>query len=998
MALSAITPVTSARFATDLSAFTLAGVPYLVWRTDVPGTSRAWWRRHDGANGTEVALQHAVPLQAIAAAGCSDGTRVLLVYATSPGVVGDLWAIAASVATGLTVGEPAFVGRGGRPALAAIGAGRHAVTYRDASTGAVHLRETYDDGLTWSTARPVLNNKVRDDVDLSLVVFDGTHLSLGQVGTGGRTLVETGSAARSRPVTAVVVSGERRLLVAEAAVRTGQVTDNLRGRMALTGAGDVLLASRARQGTSDGVGDLALYDAFPDAPGLLSSAVVAAGAAPGGEIVRAPAGAPAAGVVIATLAGAEVVADLAVFDGHALYTGFATTAATGRAGWVNLDTLAGGEFDLGVGVTWAGAVAAAAAAAGGFDLLVVGFTAGGAEWLRLGAWVAPPGGVALADAHRMPARVNALALVLTGATNGRLYVGMADRLNVYAFDGLGRPIRLLRTHPLLTGGEVHQIVALDNENVVAALGASGLGVFGLGGEVLGQVLPSSIPAMLWKPLTAYGLNALVRPTDQHPYSPQRRHFICTRAGTSGRVEPAWGPTGTTNDPNGSGAGWTEVGTRDAVITGVAVDQALGRIFAVGLLGGPTAAAGRIYSLDAVGLISAPTRAPAPSFNVDDGATYTGIMPAHIETPLPAADIYYTLDGSSPGPSSTLYVHGSTILFDLSGSYVIRAVALAVGFLPSKVATVRFNVDLPDIPPVLASPPQGSYTAGGFNVVLTCAQIGVAIHYTTDGSPPTALSPVYAAGIPVPIPPGTYVIKAVAMQYGCDDSPVATFTYDIFRSLIPDDPAAISHFRVDGGAFGDLNVGRDWVENGTVPKVPAAIIITGRPAVWGVGPFSDANFYELAGSAVGTDVFDTLMGGDFTITFILKGGVHGQVWFCDGIYPTPGFFFQHWQTAECIVAFGSVGIAPAQNILDSNVHVISFGRTGGTWRWKVDKNAVTSGSFGAEPPTPAPNYKALIGRYQNAGNGFTGILYEARFLTGGPASAADLDALHAAIIP
>lgn len=1000
MALSAITQVMSEAYATAVAAFTLTGVPYLLWRTDEVGTRRLWWRRHDGDPTSEVGLKYRAAVQMVAAAGRADGTSVLLVYTTSPASDGVLWALVADIATGEVTAGPIWVGRGTRPALAEITSMRSVLAYLDGQTGALHLRETYDGGLTWSTARPVLNNKVVGDSDLSLVVFDGTHLSIGQVGRAGRAIQEVGSADRSRPVTAVAVPAANRLLAVEAAYRTGQTPDSLRGRVALDGAGNVLAASRARLGTDDGLGDVALYAAFLDAPAALSSAVLAAGAAPGGEIVRAPADGSGPGAVIQTLAGAEVVADLSVFAGFCLYAGFASTAATGRAGWVDLGTLAGGEFDLGLGVTRCGAIAAAVANAGGFDLLAVGFTTAGGEWLRLGAWAAPPSGVVLGDLHAMPARINALAVTLTSATAGRLYVGMADRINVYAFDGLGAPIRLLRSHPLLTGGEVHQIVVLDSENVVAALGAAGVGVFGPGGEMLGHATPSTIAAMPWQALVAYGLGALVQPTGQHPYAPQRRYFTNTRAGTSGSVEPGWGPTGTINDPNGAGAGWTEVGVLDAVITGVAVDRALGRIYAAGVLGGPAATRGRIFSFDTTGLLSAPPRAPTPLFNIAEGSLNPNIVQVVITSPLATADVYYTRDGSPPGPDATLYPPASAILFDVSGAHTLRAVAIATGFLPSRRADLHFTVDLPNLPAVLAEPNAGTYFNQTFNVTLSCAELGVDIHYTLDGSTPTAASPVYAAPIAVT---ASTTIRAVAMKYGFDDSPIADHAYTLTFPLIPIDPAALTHVLVSAGVLNDLNGSRGWIEVGNVPATAPDTVVAGRQLAEGVGPFSDAAYYELGGSDVGTDPLDAALAGDVTITLIFKTSSASSV---DVLFSDRNVGGLSIQTAaapnylNASYQAGSLALGAALGALvrDGNPHVVTFARTGGTWFWKVDKQVGVQGAT-AIAGAVSLNTPARIGRFQPAGApAATCTFYEMRIVAGGPASMADLDTLHAAIIP
>ena len=65
-------------------------------------------------------------------------------------------------------------------------------------------------------------------------------------------------------------------------------------------------------------------------------------------------------------------------------------------------------------------------------------------------------------------------------------------------------------------------------------------------------------------------------------------------------------------------------------------------------------------------------------------------------------------------------------------------------------------------------PQVAYNRG--KVVLTCGMEGATIHYTTDGSTPTASSPEYNG----PITVTTDVIQAVAVKSGMSDSDIALF--------------------------------------------------------------------------------------------------------------------------------------------------------------------------------------------------------------------------------
>ncbi len=82
--------------------------------------------------------------------------------------------------------------------------------------------------------------------------------------------------------------------------------------------------------------------------------------------------------------------------------------------------------------------------------------------------------------------------------------------------------------------------------------------------------------------------------------------------------------------------------------------------------------------------------------------------------------------------------------------------------PTQVATPTFN------------PAQGEYTEAQ-NVTIACATVDATIHYTTDGTEPTAESAVYAEPIAVG---ETTTIKAIAMKEGMTNSEIATATYTI----------------------------------------------------------------------------------------------------------------------------------------------------------------------------------------------------------------------------
>jgi len=99
---------------------------------------------------------------------------------------------------------------------------------------------------------------------------------------------------------------------------------------------------------------------------------------------------------------------------------------------------------------------------------------------------------------------------------------------------------------------------------------------------------------------------------------------------------------------------------------------------------------------------------------------------------------------------------------------ISTINLTVTEAPTeKVATPTF------------SPAAGTYTEAQ-NVAISCDTEGATIHYTTDGTTPTATSPTYDGAINVS---ETTTIKAIAVKDGMTDSAVASATYTISETPV-----------------------------------------------------------------------------------------------------------------------------------------------------------------------------------------------------------------------
>ena len=91
-----------------------------------------------------------------------------------------------------------------------------------------------------------------------------------------------------------------------------------------------------------------------------------------------------------------------------------------------------------------------------------------------------------------------------------------------------------------------------------------------------------------------------------------------------------------------------------------------------------------------------------------------------------------------------------------------------------------------------SPAGGSYNAAQ-NVTLSCSTNGATIHYTTDGTTPTAFSATYSD--PLTVGNGTTTVKAIAVKDG-HSSDVATATYIIDSSQAggEDNPYTVAQAR------------------------------------------------------------------------------------------------------------------------------------------------------------------------------------------------------------
>ncbi len=168
---------------------------------------------------------------------------------------------------------------------------------------------------------------------------------------------------------------------------------------------------------------------------------------------------------------------------------------------------------------------------------------------------------------------------------------------------------------------------------------------------------------------------------------------------------------------------------------------------------------------------------APTFSVATG--YYATSQNVTLTAAAGASIYYTTDGTLPTVASTAY---STAI-PVATTTTLYAIAVVGGGV-SPIATAIYTIPAPASAPVApTATPTFSVASGAFEtaqtVTIACTTTGAVIRYTTDGSNPTATSPIYTAPVALS---STTTLKAMAMKTGMGDSALATSTYTIAPAL------------------------------------------------------------------------------------------------------------------------------------------------------------------------------------------------------------------------
>ncbi|MGZ3182345.1 MAG: beta-1,3-glucanase family protein [Telluria sp.] len=192
-----------------------------------------------------------------------------------------------------------------------------------------------------------------------------------------------------------------------------------------------------------------------------------------------------------------------------------------------------------------------------------------------------------------------------------------------------------------------------------------------------------------------------------------------------------------------------------------------------------------YKICADGSSSAdcPSQVPKPLVSPAGGVYPTAQNVTLALDPAAPADsaIYYTLDGSAPTTQSRRYA-GEAI--SIATAATVNAITVQTNKLQSRIASATYDIQPPcdqTAQGCTIAAPTFSHASGTYGtrigVNLLTQTVGATIHYTTDGSTPTAASPQFYGAIWIDTRSGTTTIKALATKDG-QDSAVTSRTYTV----------------------------------------------------------------------------------------------------------------------------------------------------------------------------------------------------------------------------
>ena len=180
----------------------------------------------------------------------------------------------------------------------------------------------------------------------------------------------------------------------------------------------------------------------------------------------------------------------------------------------------------------------------------------------------------------------------------------------------------------------------------------------------------------------------------------------------------------------------------------------------------------------------------------DGTTYTATIPT-------VAGGEYSFDGTNYSATNTK----ADCAANTSYTGHVRIAETSTHKASASTSSTQTSPKLTVAPPTFTPNGASSFT-GTQSVTISCTTVGATIHYTTDGTDPTASSPVYSTTALSLT--STTTVKAIAVKAGMADSAIATATFTKYSG--------------GGGGGGgsytpSYTVSVDKTENGTITVSP-----------------------------------------------------------------------------------------------------------------------------------------------------------------------------------
>jgi len=205
----------------------------------------------------------------------------------------------------------------------------------------------------------------------------------------------------------------------------------------------------------------------------------------------------------------------------------------------------------------------------------------------------------------------------------------------------------------------------------------------------------------------------------------------------------------------------------------------------------------------------PSMRSMPPNIIPNGGSFAFDATIQLTHPNPSADIYYTLDGTTPTIDQGILYTGQFTIFQ---NTLVSARAFINGELPSFVSTAGFNISGVG---VVILPQSGEYLENALITLLSETGTGT-IYYTLNNTEPTTSSAVYSSPILIT---ENAIVKAIVVDPPRATAPSSSATFGI--KLLPpvSDTAAgiyltqkvvnltavgVVEWRVDGGILNESN--------------------------------------------------------------------------------------------------------------------------------------------------------------------------------------------------